>query len=40
MSIDFTFEFVMAHSMGGHVMCEYMKAGCANVEGTQATKKE
>lgn len=34
MTMNFSFEFIMAHSMGGHVICEYMKAGCGNVEGS------
>ena len=33
MNIDFTFELIMGHSVGSHVICEYLKAGCANVEG-------
>eukprot|EP00095_Tigriopus_kingsejongensis_P012448 maker-scaffold89_size390429-snap-gene-2.24 protein:Tk12448 transcript:maker-scaffold89_size390429-snap-gene-2.24-mRNA-1 annotation:"hypothetical protein DAPPUDRAFT_307488" len=33
LGIDFSTEFVMGHSAGSHVICEYMKATCGNVQG-------
>lgn len=33
LKVDFSTEFVMGHSAGNHVMCEYLKATCGNVQG-------